>query len=76
MEKFLVLTTTTEQNFAAQTSETLENAGIPVMIEHVEILDGKDLAHGYRVMVPSQHSQSAMQLMARRDSAASAQMFN
>lgn len=63
MEKFLVLTTTTEQILATRTCELLEDSGIPVMLEHIEILDGNTRAHGYRLLVPSQYSQTALRLV-------------
>lgn len=72
MEKFLVLTTTTEQNLAARACDMLENSGIPVMLEHIEILDGNTRAHGYRLLVPSQYSQSAMRIV---DAASQAYYF-
>ena len=63
MERFMVLTTTTEQPFVTRATELLEEAGIPVMIEHVEIMDSKNRALGYRVLVPRQYTQYAMQLV-------------
>jgi hypothetical protein len=63
MEQFLVLTTTTEQNLANKTCAALENAGIPVMLEHIEIVEGEDRASGYRVLVPSQFTATAMRLV-------------
>lgn len=65
MEKFEVLTTTTEQKLANQTCEALEEAGIPVMLEHREIVEGPGRACGFRVLVPSDCMQAA-QMLARR----------
>ena len=69
MERFLVLTTTTEQPLANRTCAVLEDAGIPVMIEHVEITDGGSRALGFRLMVPSQFTQTAMRLIAATSTA-------
>ena len=63
MEQFLVVTTTTEQNLADRACAALEEAGIPVMIEHIEIVDGKQRASGYRLLVPSQFTQTAMKVV-------------
>ena len=65
MDRYVVLTTTTEQNLAKKTCEALEDAGIPVMLEHREIVDGADRASGYRLLVPFQFRQRA-QLLADR----------
>ena len=63
MDKFLVLTTTTEQRLANRACELLEDSGIPVMLEHIEIMDGNTRAHGYRLLVPAQFSQTALRLV-------------
>lgn len=62
MDKYLTLTTTTEQPLANKTCAMLENAGIPVMMEHVELKEGRARSSGYRVLVPSQFTQVAMKL--------------
>ena len=59
---FVVLTSISEQQLATKTCEALEEAGIPVLLEHREIVDGPRKATGYRVFVPAQFRQSAMRL--------------
>ena len=63
MDRFLVLTTTTDQPLANKACEALEDAGIPVMLEHIEILSGKTRASGYRLLVPSQFTHTAMKVI-------------
>ncbi|RMG44050.1 MAG: hypothetical protein D6719_02715 [Candidatus Dadabacteria bacterium] len=63
MEKYLVLTTTTERSLANRACTTLEQAGIPVLVEHVEISESGLRATGYRVLVPAQFTQTAMRLV-------------
>lgn len=62
MERFVVLLTTTERTVANRACEGLEHAGIPVMLEHVEIHDGATRASGYRLLVPSEATQAARRL--------------
>ena len=63
MEKFLVLTTITEQRVANHYCAVLEDAGIPVIIEHVEILDGSLCALGYRLLVPAEFTGAGMRIL-------------
>jgi hypothetical protein len=65
MEKFLVLRTLTDQTVANNACAALEDTGIPVMLEHVVIETGDGGASGYRILVPSQFTQSAMGLIDR-----------
>jgi hypothetical protein len=73
-DRFLVLTTTFEQALADRTCAALEDAGIPVILEHVQISD-RDLddnpytASGFRVLVPAPHTQTAMRLVTATSSA-------
>jgi hypothetical protein len=62
MERFLVLFTTTESRVADASCEALEDAGIPVMIEHVDVLDQGSKIAGFRLLVPSHHSQEALKV--------------
>jgi hypothetical protein len=76
MDKFEILTTTTEQTLANKTCAVLENAGIPVMLEHVELGDvnsgevekveeesrSEAKRSGFRLSVPHQFSKTAMRL--------------
>ena len=73
-DRFLVLTTTFEQALADKTCAVLEDAGIPVILEHVQISD-RDVrdtpytASGYRVLVPAPMTQTAMRLVSATSSA-------
>ncbi len=53
MEQFAVLTTVTDFGLMDRISNSLEQAEIPVLLEHVEIIDGEDKARGIRIMVPT-----------------------
>ena len=63
MERFLVLTTTTDERLAKSLINTLELNSIEVILEHVEISDGNIRAAGYRVLAPSQKAQTALNLV-------------
>jgi hypothetical protein len=73
-DRFLVLTTTFEQALADKTCAVLEDAGIPVILEHVQISErgSKEApykASGYRVLVPAPLTQTAMRLVSATSSA-------
>ena len=63
MDRFVVLSTVTEQVIADRCCAELEDKNIPVMLEHVVIRsrDNTDSSHasGYRLMVPSDFVQTA-----------------
>ena len=63
MDNYLVLTTTTEQPLANRACEALEDAGIPLMLEHIHVKSGNKRAPGYRLLVPSSFSQRAQKLI-------------
>jgi hypothetical protein len=63
MDQYLVLTTTTEQPLATRACDALEDAGIPLLLEHIEMSSGKHKASGYRLLVPSRFSQRARRLV-------------
>ena len=62
MDKFILLTTTKERNAANRACAALEDAGIPVMIEHEATVEDVDQGEGFRVLVPSQFTQAALKL--------------
>ena len=62
-ERFLVLTTTTDQVLANKMCARLEAAGIPVLLEHIEIQSGSELATGFRLLAPAKSSHVAMRLV-------------
>ncbi|MCB0332136.1 MAG: hypothetical protein KDD55_01485 [Bdellovibrionales bacterium] len=65
MEQFLVIQTVTDQHVANLSCGLLEDASIPVMLEHVTISEGTECASGYRILVPSDHIQTALGLLGR-----------
>lgn len=62
VDKFILLTVTSERTIANRTCAALEDAGIPVMIEHEVVSQECDEGAGFRVLVPSQFTQAAMKL--------------
>ena len=73
-DRFLVLTTTFEQALADKACAALEDAGIPVILEHVQISERDSdnapyKASGFRVLVPAPHTQAAMRLVTATSSA-------
>jgi hypothetical protein len=63
MDQFLIIATLNHHMIANRTCAALEDAGIPVMLEHVEIEEDGISSTGYRVLVPSQHSSAATRLV-------------
>jgi len=63
MEGYVVVSTTAEHRLADKTCQALEDAGIPVVLEHREVVLGARRAQNYRVLVPSEHSQMALKLV-------------
>lgn len=63
MDHFLMLTTTTSRNKADRFCDRLEGAGIPVILEHVEVRDGALRAIGYRLLVPAKDTAVALKLL-------------
>ncbi len=62
MERFVVLSTFFESEQANKACEALEAKGIPVLVDHMEVIDGNTRAYGYRVLVPAHYSQEAVRL--------------
>ncbi|MEZ4754890.1 MAG: hypothetical protein R3A13_11400 [Bdellovibrionota bacterium] len=63
MERFLVLTTTTDEYLAKRIVGLLEEKSIEVILEHVEISDGNLRAAGYRILAKSDKVQAALNLV-------------
>lgn len=63
MDHFLMLTTTTSRNKADRLCDRLEDAGIPVILEHIEVRDGALRAIGYRLLVPARNTAVALKLL-------------
>jgi hypothetical protein len=74
MEKYREVRTTAHRPAANKMSAVLENAGIPLMVQHVEISSGQDLETRFRLLVPDQHSQKALLLVNAADSDSSVHM--
>lgn len=64
MSNFLVLATFSNRQIANRTCEILEDAGIPILLEHVEYVDCDEREFGYRLLVPSDSTQNAMEYIA------------
>lgn len=62
MEKYCAITTVTDQNLANRICAVLEDANIPVMLEHVEVVDNYRRDSGYRILVPSGNLRKAIRL--------------
>lgn len=67
MDQFLVLTTLTDRIEIDSTADMLETAGIPIMLEHVEVEQQGTAAPGVRVLVPSQWAQRAFSMLASQN---------
>ncbi len=65
MDTFLVLCTVAERELASALSEALENEGMSVMLEHVQIRSGFEQASGYRILVLSKDVEQATLLVAQ-----------
>lgn len=63
MDNFLHIVTTREQPATDSTCQALEEAGIPLMIEHVEVAANGEWFPGYKIYVPPQHSSRALRLV-------------
>ena len=64
MQKYQILTTISEQPSATRASDLLEGAGIPIVVEHVDLGGGEYPIRGFRVLVPAEFSRSAQRLIA------------
>ncbi len=63
MDHYVLLTRISEQPVANRACASLEDAGIPVMLEHVEVTSGGTRASNFRLFVPDQHVQAAQKLV-------------
>lgn len=62
-DKFLVITTISDKLQINQVCNLLEEAEIPMMLEHVEIVRGPIAANAVRVLVPAQNTNLALRLI-------------
>lgn len=69
MERYTLLRSSVDNNEISLLASTLEDNGIPVLIEHISLplpsSRGQDTVRGLRLMVPSRYSQQALQLTSR-----------
>ncbi len=62
VEKYVVLSTTTELKLASRTCAALERANIPVLIEHEPSSGDQGGKLNYRILVPLRYSQAARRI--------------
>lgn len=69
MERYTLLRSSVDNNEISLLAGTLEDAGIPVLIEHISLphpsSPSLEPVRGFRLMVPSRYSQQALQLSSR-----------
>jgi hypothetical protein len=63
MERYLEIISLLEGATAERSCELLEQAGIPVIRRHIEILSGNESLPGYAILVPSQYSNEAQSVI-------------
>lgn len=63
MEKYLEVTTVRESERLDRSCAALERAGIPVIVRHVDIVQGAERHPGFTLLVPSEHSNHAQKLI-------------
>jgi len=64
IDQYIVLSTVSEQLGALRATDVLEDAGIPVMVEHILASRTQSKQKRFKVMVPDRYSQKANQLIA------------
>ena len=69
-ERYVSITVFSDPVAADQACSVLEEAGMPVLIQHLEVQDGNIRASGYRVLAPANCVQTAMRLLNLRRAAA------
>ena len=64
MEQFLILTTTDNRTLADAICQALEDAEIPLLLEHVEIRrDDDGPSAGFRILTPLHFRETAMRIV-------------
>jgi hypothetical protein len=69
-DKFVCIKVITSQKVADKACTALEEAGIPVMLQHLELQEGDLKALGFRVFTPSRCVQNASKIVDRFHAAA------
>jgi|GEM_PF-3345283 len=64
MERYVVVSTFNDQRSTNSVCASLEGRGIPVMIEHVHVRGGNLLGVAFRLLVPLESSQAALEVLA------------
>ncbi len=62
-ERYVSITVFSDPVAADQACSVLEEAGLPVLIQHLEVEGGELKASGYRVLAPANYAQTAMKLL-------------
>jgi hypothetical protein len=62
-ERYVSITVLSDPVAADQACSVLEEAGMPVLIQHLEVEDGAVKVSGYRVLAPANCAQTAMKLL-------------
>jgi len=63
MEEYLPISTTSEREFATKCCDAIEKAGIPVVMEHIDIIQDGRFFPAFRLFVPIQFRQSGIKLI-------------
>ena len=63
IESFIVLTTVSDQQLANKLCAALEQADVPLLVEHVELIDQGRSRVGYRLLSPSSVRETAMSIV-------------
>jgi len=72
-ERFLIIKTTTDQEFAQRACQALEGAEIPVLLQHVTIDELEVPVSAFRILVPSTKTQNALKVLSHGQQTDSAQ---
>jgi hypothetical protein len=63
MEEFLPITTFSRKDLACRVCGSLEDHGIPIMLEHIEIIEDETPYSAYRLLVPTVKRQHALRVI-------------
>lgn len=63
VEPYLVLLTTADQDLANRICSVLEEVSIPVIIEHVDVMDENYIVAGYKLLAPPRFRETATRLV-------------
>ncbi len=63
MDRYLEIISLEEGATAERSCELLEQAGIPVIRKHIEIMNGNECLPGYAILVPCQYCNEAQSVI-------------